>query len=140
MVRRILLVDDDPMVRGLGERMINALGFTCDAVSDGIAALARLGAADGHYHAVVTDLMMPEMNGSQLLEALDEHYPTLPVVIASGDTVAADTLRGRRRPGRSVLIKPYRLHELRDSLHTAIGSHGTGDGDHRPLGSEELPA
>jgi len=140
MVGRILLVDDDPMVRGLGERMINALGFTCDAVPDGFAALARLGASDRDYRAVVTDLMMPEMSGNQLLEALEEHYPTLPVVIASGDSVAADVLRGRRLPGRSVLIKPYRLRELGESLRAAIGGRGTGDGDRRAAVGEEITA
>jgi two-component system cell cycle sensor histidine kinase/response regulator CckA len=123
MSGRILLVDDDPMVRGLGERMINALGFTCESVADGFAALAKLKAADGAYRAVVTDLMMPKMDGNELLDALATHYPGLPVVVASGDSVAADALRGRRLPGRSVLVKPYRLRELGDSLHAAIAGH-----------------
>lgn len=140
MAGRILLVDDDPMVRGLGERMITALGFTCDAVPDGFTALDRLGAAGGDYRAVVTDLMMPEMTGSELLEALERHYPTLPVVVASGDTVAADALRGRRRPGRSVLIKPYRLQELGESLRAAIDSRATGDGECRVAVREESVA
>jgi CheY-like chemotaxis protein len=130
MSGRILLVDDDPMVRGLGERMIKALGFTCDSVADGLAALAKLEAADGAYRAVVTDLMMPKMDGNELLNALASQYPGLPVVVASGDSVATDALRGRRLPGRSVLVKPYRLRELGNSLHAAIAarepSHGTG--------------
>jgi CheY-like chemotaxis protein len=124
------------MIRGLGERMIKALGFACDSVGDGFAALAKLDAADGAYRAVVTDLMMPEMNGSELLDALASSYPGLPVVVASGDAVAADALRGRRLPGHSVLLKPYRLKELGDSLHAAIASHETARGRDAGMGEE----
>lgn len=136
MSGRILLVDDDPMVRGLGERMINALGFACDSVGDGFAALAKLEAAEGGYRAVVTDLMMPKMDGNELLDALASQYPGLPVVVASGDSVAADALRGRRLPGRSVLVKPYRLRELGDSLHAAIASRETSHDAARAVGKE----
>lgn len=122
MSERILLVDDDPMVRGLGERMINALGFHCESVADGHAAMARLQADSGNFRAVVTDLMMPRMSGAELLAKLEEQFPRLPVVVASGDSVAADRLRRTRAPGRSVLVKPYRMKELGESLQAAIGA------------------
>jgi two-component system cell cycle sensor histidine kinase/response regulator CckA len=136
MSGRILLVDDDPMIRGLGERMINALGFTCESVADGFAALAKLEAAGGEYRAVVTDLMMPKMDGNELLDALATQYPGLPVVVASGDSVAADALRGRRLPGRTVLVKPYRLRELGDSIHAAIAARNTPHGARLAVGEE----
>jgi two-component system cell cycle sensor histidine kinase/response regulator CckA len=136
MSGRILLVDDDPIVRGLGERMLTALGYSCDSVGDGPTALDRLGDAAGTYRAVVTDLMMPGMSGSELLDALASRYPQLPVVVASGDSVTATALRGRRLPGRAVLVKPYRLKELGDSLHAAISTYDPSHGRHAAVNEE----
>ncbi|HBB39838.1 MAG: hypothetical protein COW73_06600 [Nitrospirae bacterium CG18_big_fil_WC_8_21_14_2_50_70_55] len=120
MADRILLVDDDPMMRTLATRMLAALGYACETATDGGAAAARLGEEGGGFRAVITDLMMPGTPGSKLLAFLEERFPQMPVVIATGDVVAADRL-SRPQRGRAVVVKPFRLDELQAGLSEALG-------------------
>ncbi|RMF88269.1 MAG: response regulator [Nitrospirae bacterium] len=120
MADRILLVDDDPMMRGLASRMLGALGYACETAGDGAEAARLLDARGGAFRAVVTDLMMPGTPGGELLAFLEERFPRLPVVVTTGDTVAADRLRQGRR-GRAVVVKPFRLAELQAGLAEALG-------------------
>lgn len=120
MAERILLVDDDPMMRTLATRMLAALGYACETATDGAMAAARLDEVGGNFRAVITDLMMPGTSGAKLLTILEERFPRLPVVIATGDVVAADRLSHSQR-GRAVVVKPFRLDELQAGLSEALG-------------------
>ena len=120
MAERILLVDDDPMMRTLATRMLAALGYACETANDGRDAALRLDQEGGRFRAVITDLMMPGSPGGKLLAFLEERFPHLPVVIATGDVVAADRL-SRPQPGRAVVVKPFRLEELQAGLSEALG-------------------
>jgi len=120
MADRILLVDDDPMMRTLATRMLVALGYVCETATDGGAAEERLNQEGCNFRAVITDLMMPGTPGSKLLTFLEERFPQMPVVIATGDVVAADRLSHSKR-GRAVVVKPFRLDELQAGLSEALG-------------------
>lgn len=82
--RRVLVVDDDPIVRVMLEEILAEGGFAATAVSGAAEALELLG--DGHgFAAVVTDLAMPEKSGLDLLRDLrDRRQYELPVVILTG--------------------------------------------------------
>ncbi len=120
MAERILLVDDDPMMRTLATRMLAALGYDCETANDGGAAAERLGQHGGGFRAVITDLMMPGTPGGKLLAFLEERFPQMPVVVATGDVVAADRL-SHSKQGRAVVVKPFRLDELQAGLSEALG-------------------
>ena len=108
------------MMRTLATRMLAALGYVCETATDGGAAAERLEKEGGGFRAVITDLMMPGTPGSKLLAFLEERYPKMPVVVATGDVVAADRLSHSTR-GRAVVVKPFRLDELQAGLSEALG-------------------
>jgi DNA-binding response OmpR family regulator len=86
---KVLVVDDDPAVRALLEIVGKRAGFTVDAASDGLEALAKLHATD--YLILILDLMMPRVNGYDVVQQLrgDPRRPAIVVVTAmTGSYVA----------------------------------------------------
>ncbi|MEM6326212.1 MAG: ATP-binding protein [Bacteroidota bacterium] len=81
---RLLVVDDEPMVRTITARLLGLRGHEVTAVHGGMEALGALDAAS--FDCVVTDLSMPEMNGRELAARIHERKGTLPVVLLTGDT------------------------------------------------------
>jgi CheY-like chemotaxis protein len=79
---RILVADDDPILREYVSAVLTHHGFTVDAVEDGVAAWQAL--QIGHYDALVTDNLMPRLTGIGLVEKLRSAGMTLPVIMASG--------------------------------------------------------
>ncbi len=103
---RLLVVEDDPDIRGALSECLELEGFDVAAASDGEEALAKL--AQGPLpSAIVLDLVMPVLDGRGTLERLraNEAWARIPVVLASADPSASK--RGERH-----VAKPYRLSEL----------------------------
>ena len=81
---RILVVDDDAMVRTVARRLLESFGLTVDDVADGRTAIDRMSAEPAGYDAVLLDLTMPEISGPEVLARLRRIRPDLPVVVMSG--------------------------------------------------------
>jgi len=125
---RILLVEDDPLVREHATRLLEGLGYAVVAVGEGAAALAALrdGAA---FDLLFTDLVMPGgMNGRQLAEAAQRLRPGLPVLYTSGYTETTVTRRGDLEPGTLLLQKPYRRTELAAKVRAALEEGAAAQG------------
>ena len=82
MGARILVVDDDPPTRDVVAMVLADSGLAVDAVSSAAEAIGKLGAAA--YDAVVTDYMMPEMSGLELVSVVRERWPWTRCVVLSG--------------------------------------------------------
>lgn len=120
-VGHVLLVEDDAAVRGLVARMLTSLGYALDAVGSPAEALARV---DGLPTGAVllTDLLMPVMNGAQLRDAALAKRPDLKVLFMSGHLghLAAP---GQALPaGQHFLSKPFSLEELGEKLHELLAA------------------
>ena len=113
--RVVLLVDDDDAVRRVAERALIRRGWTVLAADQADAALALVAAEGGEVCAVISDVVMPGMDGPALVRALRETLPGLPAILVSG--YAEETLR-RQLVGEGVvfLAKPYGLRDLADLL------------------------
>jgi two-component system, cell cycle sensor histidine kinase and response regulator CckA len=112
----VLLVDDDPMLRDLGKRMLDRLGETVYVMESGAEALAFLAARSGEVSVIITDLTMPEMSGLELIEQLAVKYPAVPVVAVSGFAVNLDAraeLDTRQIP---FVAKPFTIQDLQRAL------------------------
>jgi len=109
---RILLVDDERVVREVLALLLISLGHTVVAVASGAEALARLEAAEP-YDLVLTDLVMPGLGGWELVRRIRERWPTLPVGVMSGNH---DSLAERRVPVDVTLTKPVFVDTLRAEL------------------------
>jgi CheY-like chemotaxis protein len=108
---KILLVDDNTVVRDMLVDLVGSLGYHADAAAGGEEALAMFDR--GHYGMVLTDLLMPGMSGWDVLAALRQRDPHIPVVIVTGSPVVGDPRASQ--PGVAVLKKPVDVAGL-DSM------------------------
>ncbi len=117
--RRILLVEDEPMVATSLARMLRRHGHevtACTTPSSGIAAWR----AAGGFELLITDYLMPEMTGLQLTERLRIEDPELPVLILSGWGYESEPVAAMRRA--QALPKPFTGDELLHAISRAVGS------------------
>lgn len=103
---RILLVEDDPLVRSMAQRSLAEAGFEVVEAANGQEALELIASEQLHLDAVLTDLAMPEVGGRQLAQRLQAERPNLPVVFMSGYSDDDVTRRGLLEAGVPFLEKP----------------------------------
>jgi CheY-like chemotaxis protein len=99
---RILLVDDNAVVRDMLVDLVSSLGYSADAASGGVEALALFDR--GRYDIVLTDLLMPGMSGWEVLAAVRQRDPQMPIIIITGTPAIGDPRAAL--PGVAVLRKP----------------------------------
>jgi signal transduction histidine kinase/ActR/RegA family two-component response regulator len=117
---RILVVDDDDVVRLTTEAMLQSLGYRVEAVASGQAALERFG--DGsRYDLVVLDVVMPGMSGDVVYAQLRHRAPGLRCIVVSGYTRDASIEQMRADGVEVVLTKPFRLDDLAAGIQRAMG-------------------
>ena len=109
---RVLVAEDDPVVRTMLQRLLRDAGFEVRTAKHGDEALGLALQASGAFDLVVTDVRMPVMDGLELARRLRERWPGLPVLYISGYDVELSA--GSRRSGarQSLLRKPFDLDEL----------------------------
>lgn len=118
----ILLVEDQDMVRRMGERMIEHLGFEVLSAADGKAALELFQSHADRIACVITDLSLPEMDGWEILAAIREIDAEMPVILASGYD-QSQAMNGRRNDLlQAFLHKPYRQADLKAAIARALES------------------
>jgi DNA-binding response OmpR family regulator len=109
--KRVLIVDDDPVVRALLVWTLERHSLTVDQASDGLAALALI--KEHQYSVIVLDLVMPLLDGFGVLKALDGPSmasPPVVLVITGADRRAMDHLDPQRIHG--IVRKPFDPKEL----------------------------
>jgi CheY-like chemotaxis protein len=109
---RILVADDEPAVRQAAGRALRRTGYEVVEAEDGVAALARAGAAADAVDLVLTDVLMPRMNGVELAERLRALRPDLPVVLMSGYAPELARRAERVLPGAPFIDKPFDVAHL----------------------------
>jgi DNA-binding response OmpR family regulator len=114
--RNVLVVDDDPGIRGLLKLIAERHGFAVDVAGDGIEALQKL--AECTYDLAIIDLMMPRLNGYDLVQNMRSHEERPMIVVA---TAMTDTLIGQLDPEivHSILRKPFDI-EVVGALMTEL--------------------
>jgi two-component system, cell cycle sensor histidine kinase and response regulator CckA len=103
----ILVVEDDPALRALSERVLEANGYTVLLARNGIEALAIASGYAGHIDMVATDVVMPKMNGRPLVEKLTETRKGMRVLFMSGYTDDEVMRRGVIDGHTAFLQKPF---------------------------------
>ena len=116
---RILVVDDEELVRSLASRVLEASGFEVVGATDGLEALEVFERSPDSIRLVLLDWMMPRLSGAETLDALRERRADLPVILSSG--YAEQTVSGRLDDRLTVFIqKPYRPQELLAKVKAAL--------------------
>jgi CheY-like chemotaxis protein len=119
--RTILLVDDEPLVRKATSRLLRSLGYTVLAAESGEVALALASQHLEDIDLVLTDVVMPEMNGLDLARELSRRSPSLKILFMSGFTDGVLAERGVLKPGVMYLQKPIQKDALATCLANALG-------------------
>ncbi len=124
---RVLVVEDDPSVRGLLHTLLSAEGYDVATASDGLAGLVK--ATSTHPALVLLDLMMPDLGGVRVLEELreDPDLAGTPVIVVTGKVDAVPGIRALLGEG-SVFVKPFAVAELLTRVAEVTG----GPGDEQP--------
>lgn len=115
---RVLVVDDEPLVRNFVGELLQGEGARPTLAADGSEALAMFAAAPADFDVVFTDQTMPGLTGLELTAALRETRADVPVVLCSGYSDRA-TLDVARAGGVIFLGKPAEPQAILDALHTA---------------------
>jgi CheY-like chemotaxis protein len=109
----VLVVDDDRMMRALLTRILETEGWRVYSAADGVEALDLL-TGSAVVDIVVTDVMMPRMDGRELAAELGKRFPRLPVLLISGAHL------GGRSPIGPLLPKPFTPMSLLSSIRELV--------------------
>jgi two-component system, cell cycle sensor histidine kinase and response regulator CckA len=120
----VLVVDDEDGVRRFAARVLREEGYKVTEAADGAEALDLIGGKASDTAVVVSDVVMPRLNGVQLLELLSTVRPELPVILMSGYGTAQLAERGIASPC-SVLGKPFSPDALLAEVRRCIRSQLT---------------
>lgn len=89
MAVRVLLIDDDPLIREIGREMLSRAGYAVTTAEDGAEGLKTV--AEGDFDLLITDMVMPDADGLDVIREVRGRLPDLPVIaISSGGRVGAD--------------------------------------------------
>lgn len=118
----VLLVEDEEAVRRGGKRMLETRGYTVHEAGSGVEALEIMDELDGAVDIVVSDVVMPEMDGPTLLTELRKKYPDLKFIFVSG---YAEDAFARNLPADAkfgFLPKPFSLKQLAVAVREMLDS------------------
>ena len=116
----ILVVDDEPAVAELVRRILEISGFKVAMAADGLQALAYLQSHSSEVKAVLTDIRMPKMDGSELLQEIRKMAPSMPVLGITALMSRADMVELQSHPFTGLVQKPFTVPGLRDALAKAL--------------------
>lgn len=122
---QILVIEDEAPLRSLFERMLSSLGYRVTAATNGREALSLVEEKRWKPDLVITDVVMPEMDGAALVERLQRTYPDLKVLYTSGYTADAIGHRGVLLPDTPFLQKPFNLRTLAAKVREALRGKGS---------------
>jgi CheY-like chemotaxis protein len=108
----VLVVEDEPMVRGIMARTLRDCGYTVLEAANGKEALEVIDAEQGRLRLVIADLVMPEMGGREMSLRVAERWPEIPVLFTSGYTGLDVVHRGLLEEGKEFVQKPLAPEEL----------------------------
>jgi DNA-binding response OmpR family regulator len=115
---RILVIDDEEIVHASLKKILTRAGHEIQSVflaKDGLEQLDR-----NHFDLIIVDLMMPEMNGIQFLEALRDKNYQVPVLMVTGYPTISTAVQALRLGAVDYIAKPFTRKELLSPVHRAL--------------------
>jgi two-component system, response regulator, stage 0 sporulation protein F len=139
-VPRILVIDDDDLVRTAVQQMLENKGFDVVVAARGQTALRILD--DGHFDAIVVDIFMPDMDGLETIRAFRERSPEIAIVAMSGTKFYEGTasapdflLMATKLGANASLRKPFRSRDLVATIESCLASRPASGVPSRTSGS-----
>ena len=115
--KRILIVDDEEMIRTLLFRALKSFGYDeIVTVENGIKAIKQL--SENYFDLIITDFMMPEMDGLELIQKIRMMNLSIPIIVITADGPENKLLKSG---ASACLRKPFNILELQRTLKNIIG-------------------
>ena len=118
----VLIIEDQLQVRSYLELSLRSLGYTVESAQDSEEGLDRLRSAKRQISAILLDLMLPDSEGMETLEAIHTAAPGLPIIIVSGASSTMNVVAAMKCGATDFLSKPVSRDDLRLSLAKALES------------------
>jgi two-component system, OmpR family, response regulator len=119
---RVLVVDDEPSIVDVVAMALRHHGYEVSTVDTGAAALARV--RDWRPHAMVLDVMLPDMEGFEVARRLSVDRANVPILFLSARDNTSDKIRGLTTGGDDYVTKPFSLEELIARLRNILRRSG----------------
>ena len=119
---RILYVDDERPVSSIFRLLMRSIGHTCEAVDSPVEAVDHFRVAPDAYDLVITDFLMPEMDGNELARRLMEIRPEIPVIVLTGSPDSDDRREACRLGVRAYLEKPVDRRHLARVINDVLAN------------------
>jgi DNA-binding response OmpR family regulator len=116
----ILVADDEPSVRQFVERALNYAGYAVTAVPDGNAALDAL--SKRKYDLLLTDIVMPDLDGIALALKVSKDYPSTRILMMSGYANQRQRAHNLDFLAHEVISKPFTLEEVTKRISAALAA------------------
>ena len=128
---RILAVDDEPNIVRLIQVNLERMGYQVETASNGVQALEKIRAS--RPDLVVSDVMMPEMDGFELLSTIrrDATLEDLPVIMLTAKAQDRNVMEGYQRGADMYLTKPFNPMELISFVKRILQSSNESDGRYK---------
>ena len=118
----ILVIDDEADIRFILETFFNKEGHTVNTAGDGKAGMRLVGL--NHFDLVITDVVMPEMDGLEIISAIKRKFPAIRIIVMTGGTAKLDKslLMTMAKPMRAdaVVDKPLDLKRLKATVNEVL--------------------
>jgi PAS domain S-box-containing protein len=121
----ILLVEDEPNLRYLARQYLEKQGYRVIEAADGAVAVQIAVAHEGVIHLLLTDVIMPGMNGRELAQRISEIRPNVKILYMSGYTENVIGQNGTLDAGVRLLQKPFNLRDLKSVVREVLDTTPT---------------
>jgi PAS domain S-box-containing protein len=116
----ILLVEDEPEILEMTRTMLEQKGYSVLSAASPAAAIQIARARTDRIHLLITDVIMPEMNGRDLAEQLKDLFPKIELLFMSGYTANVIVHQGMLNDGVAFLQKPFSINELAEKVRDVL--------------------
>ncbi|WP_207260500.1 sigma-54 dependent transcriptional regulator [Desulfovibrio sp. Huiquan2017] len=117
----ILVIEDERIARENLTHVLTGSGYTVTAIASAEEGLRELDKKE--FDLVITDLMLPGMDGIQMLEHIRAHHPLTIVIVVTGHATVANAVKAMQKGAHSYIAKPLKLDELRLQVERALEQH-----------------
>jgi CheY-like chemotaxis protein len=121
--KRILIVDDEKAVRILLVEILKFHDYKIDVVENGVEAISHIDRRS--YDLIITDYMMPKMDGLELTRRIRSKYPSTPILVVTGNGPIHDLLKSG---ATACIMKPFNILELRNMVKIILNKESEETG------------
>jgi two-component system, cell cycle sensor histidine kinase and response regulator CckA len=136
----ILIVDDEAAIRELAQSALLEFGYQVHTAGNGAEALELAGGMPGDIALLVTDIMMPVMDGTRLIKTMRSRQPGLPIIAMSGLLESGDVKRRQLLTDVRFLAKPFDARRLVLAVHQLLERQRTTQTEEPDRFGEDFPA